>query len=173
MYHPPVLLSTILGKHLMITRRRLHAHYKVMLWQNWKYSRKMWTPASANLTWDFIKTGLHHEHIVAECSDISGGKLFHKIALIACKSVFLFSEPNQILIAFIGLRRASPWNRNIRRKLFQKKVILKNFTNFTEKKVWRSPFLKLATSAFLRRTPVQVFSCDIHEVLENTSEQLF
>ena len=72
---------------------------------------KMWTPASANLTCDFIKTGLHHGHIVAECSDFffwRGGKLFHKIALITCKGVCLFSEPNKIHIALIGLRRANP-----------------------------------------------------------------
>ena len=62
MYHSLVLLSTILGKHLMIRRRHLHVHYKVMLWRNWKYSMKMWTPASANLTCDFIITGLHHGH---------------------------------------------------------------------------------------------------------------
>ena len=38
----------------------------------------MWAPASANLTCDFIKTGLHHGHIIAECSDFFMGKLFHK-----------------------------------------------------------------------------------------------
>ena len=47
-----------------------------------------------------------------------GGKLFHKIALITFKGVYLFSEPNQILITLIGLRRANPRNRNIYRKLF-------------------------------------------------------
>ena len=47
-----------------------------------------------------------------------GGKLFHKIALVTCKGVYLFSEPNQIVIDLIGLRRANPRNGNIRRKLF-------------------------------------------------------
>ena len=47
-----------------------------------------------------------------------GGELFYKIALITCKGVCLFSEPNKIHIALIGLRRANPRNRNIRRKLF-------------------------------------------------------
>ena len=28
---------------------------------------KMWNPASANLTCDFIKMVLHHGHIIAEC----------------------------------------------------------------------------------------------------------
>ena len=49
--------------------------------------------------------------IVAECSDFfffDGGELFHKIALITCKGVYLFSEPNQIRITLIGLRRANP-----------------------------------------------------------------
>ena len=78
----------------------------------------MLTPASANLTCDFIKTGFHYRHIVAKCSNFWEGKLFHKIALITCKGVYLFSEPNQILIALIGLRSANPQNRNIRRKLF-------------------------------------------------------
>ena len=71
----------------------------------------MWTPDSANLTCDFITTGLHQGHIVAECPDIFlGGRsnLFHKIALITCKGAYLFSKPNQILIALIGLRRANP-----------------------------------------------------------------
>ena len=110
---------------------------KVMLWRNWKYSRKMWTPASVNLICGFIKTGLHHGHIVAECSDYFWwGKLFHKIALISCKGVYLFSEPNQILIALIGQRRANP-------------------RNFDEVLSWI-----LAASAFLRRTPIQAFSYD-------------
>ena len=58
--------------------------------------------------------------IVAECSDffLGGGELFQKIVLITCKGVYLFSEPNQILISLIGLLRANPRNRNIRRKLF-------------------------------------------------------
>ena len=43
-----------------------------------------------------------------------GGKLFHKIALITFKGAYLFSEPNQILITLIGLRKANPRNRNIR-----------------------------------------------------------
>ena len=34
---------------------------------------------------------------------VGGGKLFHKIALITCKGVYLFSEPNQIHIALIRL----------------------------------------------------------------------
>ena len=33
----------------------------------------MWTLASGNLTCDFIKTGLHHGHIIAECSDFLWG----------------------------------------------------------------------------------------------------
>ena len=74
----------------------------------------MWTPASANLTCDFIKTGLHHGHNFTECADFFGGKLFHKIALITFKGVYLFSEPNEILITLKGLRRANPRNRNIR-----------------------------------------------------------
>ena len=76
----------------------------------------MWTPASANLTCDFIKTRLHHGHIIAECSDFFG-KLFHKILLITCKKDYLFSEPNQIIIVQIGLRKTNPRNRNIRRDL--------------------------------------------------------
>ena len=37
----------------------------------------MWTPALANLTCDFIKTGLYHGHIAAEeCSNFFGGKDF-------------------------------------------------------------------------------------------------
>ena len=78
----------------------------------------MLTPASANLTCDFIKTGFHYRHIVAKYSNFWEGKLFHKIALITCKGVYLFSEPNQILIALIGLRRFNPQNRNICQKLF-------------------------------------------------------
>ena len=46
------------------------------------------------------------------------GELFHKVALITCKGVCLFGETNKIHIALIGLRRAKPRNRNIRRKLF-------------------------------------------------------
>ena len=44
---------------------------------------------SANLTCDFIKTGLHHGHIIEEYFDNFSGKLFHKIALITCKG-YLF-----------------------------------------------------------------------------------
>ena len=54
----------------------------------------MWTPASANLTCDFIVTGLHHGYIVADVPTFLGGKLFYKIALVTCKGVYLFSEPN-------------------------------------------------------------------------------
>ena len=95
----------------------------------------MWTPASANLTCDFIVTGLHHGYIVVDVPTFFGGKLFYKIALVTCKGVYLFSESNQILIAMIGLRRANHRNRNIRRKLFWKKTVLKNFANFTGKKL--------------------------------------
>ena len=64
--------------------------------------------------------------IVAECSDFfwggrggggGGGELFHNIALITCKGVCLFNEPNQVLITFIGLHRVDARSRNIRRKL--------------------------------------------------------
>ena len=100
----------------------------------------MWTLASANLTCDFIKTGLHNRQIIAECPDFflvgrRGSKLFHKIALITCKGVHLLSKPNQILIVLIGLPKANLRNRNIRRKLFKKTAVLKNLTNFTEKKL--------------------------------------
>ena len=49
----------------------MHVHYKVLPWLNWKCSRKILPPASANLTCDFIKTGLHHWHF--ECSYFLGG----------------------------------------------------------------------------------------------------
>ena len=53
----------------------------------------MWTSGLANLTCDFIKKGLHHGHITAECSDFLC-KLLHKVALITCKGVYFFSKPN-------------------------------------------------------------------------------
>ena len=36
------------------------------------------------------------------------------------RGVYLFSEPDQILFLFIGLRKANPRNKIIRRKLLQK-----------------------------------------------------
>ena len=50
----------------------MHVSTKRMLWRNWNSSRKMQNSASANLTFDFIKTVLHHRHIIAECFDFLG-----------------------------------------------------------------------------------------------------
>ena len=56
---------------------------------------------------DFIKMGLHHGDIMAECFDLFfSGKLFHKIALIrgrAKSNTYCSAKPN-------------PQNRNTRRK---------------------------------------------------------
>ena len=61
---------------------------------------------------------LNFPTFLEEGGDGGEGKLFHKIALITCKGVYLYSEPNQIHIALKGLGWANPRNRNIRRKLF-------------------------------------------------------
>ena len=82
---------------------------------------------------------------------ISQYNLFHKIALITCKGVYLFSKPNQILIALIRLSRVNPRNRNICWKLFQKKAALRNFANFTGKKLWWSRFMNTCSLCFFKK----------------------
>ena len=139
-------------------------HYKVMLWRNWKYSRKMWTLASANLTRDVNKAGLHHRHINTECSEFlfffgRWGKLYHKTTLITCKSAYLFiclvSQIKHLLL--IALRRSKPRNRNFRQKLLWKKAVLKNLTNFPEKILWWSSFLNTCSLYFFKKNNANVF----------------
>ena len=46
------------------------------------------------LTFDFIKTGLYQGYIIAEYSAFFGRQAISEKALITCKAVYLFSEPN-------------------------------------------------------------------------------
>ena len=64
----------------------------------------------------------------------------------------MFSKPNQILIALIRLRRVNPRNRNICWKLFQKKAVLRNFANFTRKKLWWSRFVNTCSLCFFKKS---------------------
>ena len=78
-YHSSVFLKTILGKHLKIRRRHLHVLYKKKnALAKLKMFKEMWNLASVNLTFDFIKTMLHHGHIIAECFDFLGETYFTK-----------------------------------------------------------------------------------------------
>ena len=101
---------------------------KWILWQNWKCSRKMWRPASANVTCDLIKVVLDHRRIIAECFDFFFRECyFTKYLWLLVRGVYLSSQQNQILAVLIGLRKANP--QNIRRKLLWKEAALKNFKN--------------------------------------------
>ena len=51
-----------------------------------------------------------------------GGKLFHKIALITFKGIYLFSEPNQILVNLTGLCRATPETETFAESYSRKKL---------------------------------------------------
>ena len=51
-----------------------------------------------------------------------GGKLFHKIALITCKGVCLFSGPNKIHIALIGCAEPTPEIRALAESCSRKKL---------------------------------------------------
>ena len=77
----------------------------------------MWNTVLANLTSDFIKRRLHHGHVIAECFDFFFGKTISQNSLLV-SGAYLFSEPNQILIVLIELRKGNPRNRDIHRKLF-------------------------------------------------------
>ena len=77
-----------------------------------------------------------------------GGKLFHKIALITFKGVYLFSEPNQILITLIGLRRATPETETFAEsysgkfhKFHRKETLMKSFLEYLQPQYQYKHFL--------------------------------
>ena len=116
---------------------------KRMLWRNWKCWRKMWNPASANLTFDFIKTVLHHGHVTAEYFDFFWKSCFTKYLWLLVRGVSLFSDPNQILFVLIDLRKANSRNKNIRRKLFWKELFWKISQILQERPLMKSFLDKL------------------------------
>ena len=54
----------------------------------------MWNPASANLTFDFFKTVLHHGHIITEYFDLFLESYFTLIIVITCEACLFINEPN-------------------------------------------------------------------------------
>ena len=89
-YHSSVFLSAILGKQLQIRRRHLHVLYKANTLTKSKMFRKIWRPASANLSFDFIKTVLHHGHIAVEYSDFFWKSYFTKQLWLLVRGDYLF-----------------------------------------------------------------------------------
>ena len=58
--------------------------------------------------------------------------------MITCQGVYFFSEPNQILIALIGLRKANLKTETLAGSCFRKKLFLKNSQISQERNLMKS-----------------------------------
>ena len=87
----------------------------------------------------------------------------------------LFVRDNKVakqLFSFLKKYRSSHRScRSTRRMCFVKKVVLKNFANFTGKhpfELFLNKVSGLQLASFFKRDPIQVLSCEVCETFKNT-----
>ena len=122
MYHSSVLWSTILGKHLMIRRRHLHA---CTLQSNAQTKMKIFQTFQKNVGGWGRGWG-------------DGRELFYKIGLVTCKGVICLVSQIKYLLLWQGC--AGP---NLETETFAE--------SYSRKKLWWSPFLNTCSLCFFKK----------------------
>ena len=132
-----------------------YALQKLMYWRNLKCSMKMWNPASANLTFDFIKMELYHEDIIVECFDF-----FFVKAILQNRSDYLWGvflclvSQIEYLLFWYGWARPTPETETFT-ECCSRKNCSEKFHKFYRKEHVMKPFLdKLQPVSLPSKNPI-------------------
>lgn len=143
-----------------------------MLWTNLNCSRKMWNPASANLTCDF-KIGTPSWILLLQIFSTFFWKYYcRKQFWLLLRGVHLLGEYNTY--CFDGTaQKQLPKQKYLPNSVLEI-ICSKKVSQTSHKVIFDKVHCRQAvTEIFCRRTPSQVFSYELCKVLKNTSDQLF